>query len=339
LKVFPVRENDIRPEKILNEYLRLSAEDAKTLFGNLSAFEQRNCPGCESQNNNKIFEKNGFNLVTCSKCHSLFVNPAPTEAALTKLYSDSESAEYWAKVFFPTVAEVRREAIFHPRAASILSLIAEINGKTEVIIDVGAGAGILIEELRKLSPASHIKAVEPGHDHLTVLAKKSIDVFDGYAMDAALDLNWAATADAVICCEVIEHVADTASFVSSLAALAKPGGLIIMTGLCGGGFDIKVLGEHSKAVSPPHHLNFLSQLGVGKLIDRTGLHLVSFTTPGELDVDIVCNTLHENNDIQIAPFLRELIQDGDDALRENFQKFLKENQLSSHMWIIARKPD
>jgi hypothetical protein len=63
-------------------------------------------------------------------------------SAFENFYRDSVSSNYWAEVFFPAVAEARREKIFRPRAERLAAL-CEVSG-LEVwrLIDMGAGYGI-----------------------------------------------------------------------------------------------------------------------------------------------------------------------------------------------------
>ena len=90
-----------------------------------------------------------------------------------------------------------------------------------------------------------------------------------------------------------------------MGELARPGGLILVSGLCGDGLDIRTLGALN-AVSPPHHPTFLSQQGARALVDRAGLDCVSFETPGQLDVDILRSALLNDDDVVEDPELRGL---------------------------------
>ena len=91
-----MREADIRPPDILSEYLRLSAADAARLFADSSALASRTCPGCDGSACTSAFEKNGFSLVTCDTCRTLYVSPAPKPEPLAALYRKSPSSQYWA---------------------------------------------------------------------------------------------------------------------------------------------------------------------------------------------------------------------------------------------------
>lgn len=329
-----MREADIRPAPLLAEYLRLSAADAQRVLAAPDALAPRACPGCASRDSAFAFTKNGFDLVRCATCGTLYVNPCPTAAALAELYRDSVSSRYWADVFFPAVAEVRRERIFRPRVRRALEFSAVPPAS---IIDVGAGAGIFLEECRAAVPGARLRAVEPGGRLAALCRQKGFEVFEGF-VDAAAESDWRASADLVVCFEVIEHTSDTLGFVRSLGALAKPGGLVLVSGLCGSGFDIQALGARSNAVAPPHHLTFLSHRGASSLLEKAGLEEVAFLTPGELDVDIVRNALQQDDQAVSDPFIRSLVQGTDDTAKREFQAFLVRNRLSSHMWIVARRP-
>ncbi len=334
-----MREEDIRPQNLLGEYLRLNEEDGHRLLADDGALAPRNCPACLRTETKNAFSKNGFELVRCCHCDTLYVNPSPTPKALDAFYKNSPSADYWATVFFPAVAEARREAIYAPRAKRVAEIANEFYGDLKRIIDVGAGAGLFLQEFGRVSKATLLTAIEPGTAHVKDLQKLGIETFEGFSDAAAKDQSWAASADLVTCFEVLEHVPDPVNLFKDMAALARPGGLILVTGLSGSGFDIQTLGAKSKPVSPPHHLTFLSATGAELLVERAGLELLVLSTPGELDVDIVRNVLLEDSDAVSDPFLRQLLLSGSEENRKAFQEFLKENRLSSHMWIVARKPE
>jgi len=333
-----MREEDIRPRALLNEYLRLSAEDAERFFPDPALLERDVCPGCGSEQAEAKFIKNGFSYVACTACRTLYANPRPTPDQLSAFYRDSRSARFWAKTFFPAVAEVRRREIFAPRAARALALAQEFGPPPQTVVDVGAGIGLFLHELQRLAPALHLRAVEPGLDAAESCRDIGIKVYEGFADEAARQPGWAASADLATCFEVIEHLAVPEHLVRALGALVRPGGLVLVSGLCGDGFDIQQLGEKSNAVSPPHHLTFLSQAGVRAMVARAGLQLLSFETPGKLDVEIVRKALLADDALISDPDLRHLLLDADEAARVEFQASLVDAKKSSHMWFLARRP-
>jgi len=333
-----MRESDIRPDHLMTEYLKLSAADASRFFPDVSVLPKGACPGCGGEQTEDRFIKNGFPIVACTDCGTLFANPRPTGEQLAEFYRNSASARYWANTFFPAVAEARRQAIFEPRARRVLELSATFGNNLKSIIDVGAGVGLFLQEVACLNPSLDLRAVEPGRDAARECRNKGLETFEGFADEAVRDEYWCRTADLVVSFEVIEHLAEPETFVRSLGALARPGGLILVSGLCGDGFDIQTLGPRASAVSTPHHLTFLSQQGVRTLFERAGLDILLFETPGKLDVEIVEKALRADDAAVTDPSLRNLLLEADDAARADYQASLVQQGRSSHMWVMARLP-
>lgn len=328
-----MRESDIRPRELLNEYLRLSEQDATTLFAG-GAREEVPCVACASANTQPAFEKNGFGYSRCDDCGTLYQTPRPRLEVFERFYVNSVSSDFWAKVFFPQVAEARRGAVFAPRAAELARMLKDRGFVARTVIDVGAGHGMFLSELvARLDGAVGI-AVEPSSEMIESCRKQGFEVREALAEDVT-DLD--GRGDLVCSLEVMEHVHDPMRFISNLATFTAPGGWVFFTTLGADGFDITVLGQHANAVFPPHHLNFLSVKGFDILCRRAGLTDVEVLTPGKLDVDIVRNKASEIPGLlDDQPFIRALLKD--DVTAAAFQQFLAQNKLSSHTWVLARKP-
>ncbi len=321
-----MKENEIRPKKLLEKYIKLSSQDAKEYF-NDDVREDINCVACGIDDNAFAFEKYNFKYALCNSCGTLFLNPRPSIKSFELFYQNSKSSKYWAETFFPNVAEIRREKIFLPRAESLTSLCEDINLKVNKIIDVGAGYGIFLDEWKKINPQSETIAVEPMSSLAAECRKKGIKVIEAIA-EKVTDLT--NPADIVVCFEVLEHIHKPIEFINVLKKMVKPGGYVFISTLCIDGFDLQILWDKSTQISPPHHINFLSIEGFKILFERAGLTNVTIKTPGKLDVDIVKKYLNSNLD-ENHRFIKALVK------KNNFQNFLSENQMSSHAWVIGKK--
>lgn len=326
-----MKEEDIRPAKLLNRYLQLSKEDAQRRFDGIERTDQ-DCVACGSENVSHAFEKNGFAYGECRSCGTLFQTPRPPMQAFADFYRDSASNVFWAEQFFPVVAEARREKILGPRARSLIHICESLGIDVQTLVDVGAGHGILLEEWQKAKPGKELIAVEPSESMARECRRKGFRVVEEMAENVT---EISGRADLVASFEVLEHVFDPLSFVKSLKRLAKEGGHVFVSTLCVDGFDIQTLWEKSNSVFPPHHLNFMSIEGFKRLFNRAGMEITDISTPGVLDVDIVRNFM--KNDPGAFPnnrFLKKIVNDTE--LAKSFQEYLSSNLLSSHAWVFAK---
>lgn len=327
-----MKEHEIRPEALLNRYLELSAEDVGNCFGSETRLEVA-CVACGGTQARHQFDKNGFAYVQCIDCGTLFQSPRPPIAAFESFYRRSESARYWAEVFFPAVAEIRREKIFRPRVERLAKLCVEREINVEHLIDVGAGFGILLDEWRKCFPQTQLLAIEPSASLADECRSKGFKVCDEIVENVVGHDN---SANLVTCFEVLEHVYDPLGFLQVLKRLVRPGGYVFVSTLCIDGFDLQVLWNKSRQIFPPHHINFLSVEGFERLFQRAGLMDITVTTPGQLDVDIVRNAYrHDPELFKGQRFLGNLL--ADDSSSTALQQFLVEQRKSSHAWVIARR--
>lgn len=326
-----MKEDDIRKRDIFNKYLELSKKDIELFFNDESKFIDINCPACKSEKSLFCFEKNKFSYYQCENCDTLFVNPRPSIEQFDKYYTDSESTKYWVNEFFKPVAEIRREKIFRPRAIKIAAILA---GKQNLTIgDIGTGFGIFLEELAKTAPGNRLIAIEPSKEMAEMCRAKNLIVIEKLLENIEDSIGYY---DVLTSFELFEHLFDPAAFLNTVHRLLKPGGLFIMTTLNGLGFDIRILWDKSKSLTPPHHLNFFNPKAFEILFGRVGFEIESITTPGMLDVSIV-EGAHNQEKVQIDRFMQTLYKYASEEAKEELQKWIARYNFSSHIMVVARK--
>ena len=326
-----MKESDIRPKNIFDEYLRLSKKDVKLFFKNVKG-SNCICPGCGYPNGNHKFNKNSFSFLQCPKCNSLYVSPRPSSEVFDAFYEDSISSKYWSDVFYPTVEESRKKLLIKPKAKKILNLIKGLP-KNPVVLDVGCGTGTFLEAIKEIKPKIMSCGIEPSSNMAKKALDKGFNIENSTAENSKKFKNYA---DLVVCFEVTEHVHNTQEFLSKLTSFCKPGGTVLITSLTCDGFDIKTLWKDSNSVYPPHHINLLSKLGYRSLFESSGLKDIQIITPGKLDADIVKNFFKDKKNKKKLPnFLINILND--ENLSKSFQEFLEDNKLSSHIWVFGIK--
>ena len=330
-----MREDDIRPKPLLDEFFVRLQRDAARLAEQRAAFVPVPCPFCGADGTASAFEKEGFRYAECAGCGSLYTSPRPTPALLRTYLETSEAVEFWSSQFYRQTAAARREQIFRPRAARIAALATQYGLAADAVCaDIGAGYGLFVAELAAATRFGRILAIEPDARLAAICREQGFTVIEQWVEDLS---DGRVGADLATAFEVLEHVFDPLTFLRAAANAVRPGGLLFFSTLAASGFDIQVLWEHSRSVTPPQHLNFPTIAGVGRLIARAGLEAVEVTTPGQLDVDIVRNRLAAHPEIPVPRFARTLAA-ADDDTREAFQQVLREHRLSSHVQCVARRP-
>jgi SAM-dependent methyltransferase len=325
-----LKEEYIRPGKIFKEYLRLCQEDTKTYFYD-SVREEIFCPACES-NGNFAFVKDGFTYEICIRCDSLYVSPRPDSNTFTKYYREAPSVEFWASTFYKETAEARREKLWKPKAKLIMDILHAQNVSDFSIIDIGGGYGIFAEEIHKLVD-ERVTVIEPGPTLAGICRDKNLVVIEKFLEDVFED-DLPRGGKAFVSFELFEHLHNPQLFLEQLRALMSSGDLFIFTTLSGTGVDIQALWEHSKSVSPPHHLNFLNPKSIQILLERCGFEMIEVTTPGKLDIDILFN-----NQTQIKDrFWKTFVKNATEEEKELAQQMVTENKMSSHMMVCCKKP-
>ena len=331
-----MKEHEIRPRELFDAYLEVARQDINVFFADQDAFVDVACPACASADASTSFTKHGMRYCICGACESLFMSPRPTREAIDRYYRESASSKFWAERFFPETAEARRVQIFRPRAEMIADLVGRIDVPSpRVVADVGAGYGIFLEELERLSVFDEVVAIEPSTDLAQTCIARGFRVIERTVEDVRPeDLR----ASVMTSFEVLEHLFDPVDFLVSIRRLLAPGGLLVFTTLTSSGWDIQTLWERSKSVSPPHHINLLTTEGLTQLVERAGLELVEMATPGKLDVDIVHNMLSEDPALELPRFAEYVLRRRGPDTWAALQTFLQDHQLSSHVRVVARAP-
>lgn len=324
-----MKEEEIRPEKLFDELLRLNREDIEIYFFDV-AYNIINCPSC-GQNGQFAFNKDGFNFDECPSCKTLYVSPRPEKEAFNAYYTNSESSKYWATTFYKATQAKRREMLWKPKAKLIYEKISKYDAKSNMILDIGGGYGVFMEEFLKLSKIQHL-VIEPSQ-HLSAICKeKGLNVLEKFLEDieqGELD-NVNKT---FVSFELFEHLHNPILFLKTLYSLMKKDDIFIFTTLSGMGIDIQTLWEDSKAISPPMHLNFFNPKSISILLDSIGFKTLEVSTPGKLDINIM-----ENNITKIKDrFWKNFIEYSNQEEKAVMQKTIVENNLSSHMMIVCQK--
>jgi ribosomal protein S27E len=325
-----MKEEEIRPKKLFDELLRLNRKDISVYFSK-SKYMKIDCPAC-GNTGIFVFNKNGFNFDECSKCKTLYVSPRPNRESFNDYYTDSESSKFWATTFYKATQNNRREMLWKPKAKQIQRKIERYVPTTELVVDIGGGYGVFMEEFLKLESISHL-VIEPSTYLSSICKDKGLIVLSKFLEDVNKDELRADVNKTFVSFELFEHLHSPRIFLETLYSLMEKGDMFIFTTLSSMGVDIQALWEESKSISPPMHLNFLNPKSVEILLKDIGFETLEVTTPGKLDIDIMENNLEKIKDKFWSNFIEYASKDEKDEMQE----FLSGFGLSSHMMVVCKK--
>jgi hypothetical protein len=327
-----ITEEEIRPEEVFNEYLKLTAQDTVTYFENSKKIEI-DCPACNGKGN-EWASKFGFNYKLCPDCSTIYVSPRPEMDAFNAYYTDSPSTKFWATTFYRVTENARREKLWKPKAQMVKDQILNLNNANPVkyIIDIGGGYGVFDEEIKNIMDIETI-VIEPSVHLAEICRGKGLPVIEKFMEEIQLG-DLPKGRKCFVSFELFEHLHDPNYFLTNVFENMQSDDIFIFTTLSGMGIDIQLLGKHSKALSPPHHLNFMNPKSVSSLLRKNGFEIIEAKTPGKLDMDI----LKKNKSYIKDPYWKNLFDYLSECDLEKMQTSVSELGLSSHMMITCKKP-
>jgi 2-polyprenyl-3-methyl-5-hydroxy-6-metoxy-1,4-benzoquinol methylase/predicted RNA-binding Zn-ribbon protein involved in translation (DUF1610 family) len=331
----PLKETEIRPDHLLKQHDVLFEADIRRLLRRRAEFVEVPCPACGAEARRAGWRKYELEYPICAQCGTMYMSPRPTSAILDDYCATSESYQYWNNYIFPASEQARRSKIFRPRAERITAIMRSHGVQPGTLLEVGAGFGTFCEEVRQLGVFRRVIAVEPAPDLARTCRQKGLDLIDKPIEQVDLSRE---PVDVVVSFEVIEHLFAPRRVLESCFAVLAPGGLLVVTCPNRLGFEVMTLREVSKTISV-EHLNYFHPASLSRLVTSCGFEVLEVFTPGQLDAELVRKEILKGSfDVSGQEFLQHILVDQWEALGARFQQFLAENALSSHMWLVARKP-
>jgi SAM-dependent methyltransferase len=177
--------------------------------------EEIPCPICEKSGNNPLHQEGPFQMVKCTSCQFIYLNPRPTNESLFSFYQhylpeEESSIEFWQRMMRPVFK----------RAAHLM----QHHKGTGRLLDVGAGFGFFLAEMR--GRGWEVMGVEISRKGMDYARKVlGLTVHPGPLERVGFSENYF---DAVTGFYVIEHLAHPMAFLKECHRILKPGGLLLL---------------------------------------------------------------------------------------------------------------
>lgn len=258
--------------------LPTSVRAARLPCWNATELLRRHCPVCGSDSAIVLVRRpDDLTVSRCSRCQMLYLAEIPSPEALSRFYSGYAVYKNYTSTRLSRLQLMRQSA-----ADPYISILRATGGiRAQRLLEIGCSYGRFLQLAR-------YKGAEVAGVEVDAVALKHV-VSSG--IRATSQIPESGEADIVCAFQVMEHLADPASFVRSVAASLSPDGRFLVT-----------LPNGGEAESRGHtwigfrvdfeHVNYFTESSLGNLLGRFGLlveHAWMYAQP-EVSRDEVANS-------------------------------------------------
>ena len=324
----------MRPADLHDKILLIREQNGVDYFlKNNTHFVDVGCPSCGCIKNEVEFYKYGYSHIKCDECATLYVSPRPTEEMLFEYYSQYEAPSAWNEILAKT-SDDRRYIQHLPRVEKLKKYIQTIKNKQDTFVELGSGGG------------SFAKAILESHVFKRVIASDISELCVELCKKQGLDAKRATihdfhdnSIDFIAFNDLIEHIFNPIDFLTACYNKLTQNGMLMLSTPNGEGFDFKILKEITENIMPPEHIQYFNLISMGNMLEKVGFKIIDISTPGVLDVSIIKRQRNKKKfDLKSNNCFLDFLYSLDDAeVEDNFQKFLQDSKLSSHLLVFAMK--
>lgn len=319
------------------EFLRIKHEEAQRFIdpetGKIKAHmvERINCPVCDVDDSDWVFNKAGFEFVKCRHCGLLHVNPQLTLETQDSIYKESKTADHWIKVQKKTKEQTWNAEKKYLPALEELKRLYPQGGK---LLDVGCSIGQFLTMAR--DAGWDVQGVELNADAAEIARRDYGLTVHGEKIEEADFAE--GEFDVITLWGVFEHLTDPNAMLRSIRRVLKKDGLVLFFVPNGHSLIIRMTREHNSTVSGRAHLWYFTPETMDKILQKNGYEKAAefsvLPQIHEIEHFLQYNTLyHEPETLCSEEFTIPV------EVREVMERYMKENKLGYKLITIGRKVD
>jgi 2-polyprenyl-3-methyl-5-hydroxy-6-metoxy-1,4-benzoquinol methylase len=253
----------------------------------MSELKKYPCAVCNSPNYVSKYIVKGFDIVRCTECSHVYVNPRLSDTELDRIYSNNyfHNTDYGYEEYEST--SHLRKLNFNRWYNDLKPFLKSSKGKA---LDVGCASGLFLEILKKdswevkgieLDPAMIKKLKEQGIDHYS-------SKLESFETTEKFDL--------ITLFDVIEHIPYPALAFDKLQDLLAPGGIIAIITPDYNSTQRKLFGKRWFQFKPMEHIHYFTPETLSRKAKESGLLVKRFIKVGQYaDTGFILNRLEKYN--------------------------------------------
>lgn len=179
------------------------------------------CPVCDSQEHKVYLVKDYFVHMKCKKCNFIFLNPRLNENATFSFYNSEVNEIYNEKKFnsfqYDTLDDTLNLENFERLKCHV------INIPEKKLLEIGPGKGTFLKKAAEVGFDVH--AIELNVNLIERLKKITEKIYEHDIAELNLPDNYF---DVIYFRDVMEHIPNIKIFMSNIARILKPGGIVFI---------------------------------------------------------------------------------------------------------------
>ena len=242
-------------------------------------FEYRDCPCCFSSSFDHVHTKDGCDLVRCSSCNVVYVNPIFKSQKYYEIYNADEYETVVQKVNHRSHA-YRVERFGRERVEFFEKYHAPDLPKT--YLDIGCNTGFVVEAA--VASGWDAVGVELNKGAVSFARSRGLTIFD----QPMENINFDQQFSVISLFDVLEHLVEPKKIIDISRALLAPKGMLYLYVPNLASASVDFLGyEDSHFIWPTHHLTYFTPPTLKSFIEKAGFELVFWETDGLDIIDVV----------------------------------------------------
>ena len=233
--------------------------------------ETTSCPACNTISQSHYLNScdflqthEDFSMVKCQACGVVYTNPRVCENSIGQYYapdytSYAPSKDNKSKRSVKSLAKL----IYHDEHQKIASLLLKNNVRS--VLEVGPGNGGLIKYLHE--NGFEVTGVELDDVCVERIKAMGIACYKG-TLESVKDqlLKY----DAVIMCQVLEHVYHPVNSLKIIHSILSDNGILYLSIPNIGSYEARLFGKYWRGLDLPRHITHFSPVTISRLLNDSG---------------------------------------------------------------------
>ena len=233
--------------------------------------ETTSCPVCNTKSQSHylnscdfLLSRQDFSLVKCDACGVVYTNPRISEQTICNYYTpEYTSYAVTGNNKLKRYIKNLTKFIYHDEHQKIACLLKKNNVRT--VLEVGPGNGSLITYLH--DNGFEVTGIELDYACVERIKAGGIACYQG-TLEGVNDQLL--TYDAVIMCQVLEHIYHPKIALNIIHSVLSDNGLLYLSVPNIASYEARLFGKYWRGFDLPRHITHFSSETLGKLLNSSG---------------------------------------------------------------------